>query len=98
MDHEFFTHQLDTTRAVGTGSACSSTTTPSSCSIAPPQGRQCRPFSSGTYIDAIGKTTYLSKTDFTSSQEETYTSPTTHGTYPIAWRIAVPSLGAGSSS
>ena len=52
------------------------------------------PFSSGTYIDAAGKSTYLGLSDFSMQPDgETYTSPATHATYPIRWKVAVPLLG-----
>jgi len=41
------------------------------------------PFSSGTYVDAKGKSTFLSSTDFTmQAGAETYTSPSTHAFIP----------------
>lgn len=52
------------------------------------------PFSSGTYVDANGRSTFLSVHDFTMMPTgETYRSPITKGIYPIAWRVNVPSLG-----
>ena len=43
------------------------------------------PFSSGTYVDANGKTTFLGVRDFTMTpMGETYTSPITKAVYPIA--------------
>lgn len=48
------------------------------------------PFSSGTFIDAAGKT--ISISDFTLQPGNTWTSPVTKGRYPIAWKITVPSL------
>ncbi len=50
------------------------------------------PYSSGTYVDAAGHSQFLSKRDFTVSPGACWTSPRTHGHYPTAWRIAVPSL------
>ena len=52
------------------------------------------PFSSGTYVDANEKTTYLGLRDFSMSPTgETYASPSTKAVYPIGWRVAIPSLG-----
>jgi predicted secreted hydrolase len=49
------------------------------------------PCSAGTYIDAQGKTTHLRASDFTLQPlEERWTSPATHATYPIHWKIVVP--------
>ena len=50
--------------------------------------------SSGTYVDASGKSTYLAVGDFSMTPlGETYASPVTKAVYPIAWRVVVPSLG-----
>ena len=52
------------------------------------------PFSSGTYVDTNGKSTFLSVRDFSMTPlGTTYTSPITHAVYPIAWRVTIPSLG-----
>jgi len=52
------------------------------------------PFSAGTYVDQQGNSTFLGVADFSMKPlDETYTSPDTHAIYPIAWQIAVPSLG-----
>jgi predicted secreted hydrolase len=51
------------------------------------------PFSSGTYVDASGKATFLSVRDFSMTpKSDTYSSPVTKAAYPIAWRVAIPSL------
>jgi predicted secreted hydrolase len=51
-------------------------------------------FSSGTYIDAQGKSTHLSARDFRLEPAgETWKSPTTRAIYPIRWKIAIPQLG-----
>ncbi len=51
------------------------------------------PFSSGTYVDANGKSTFLGVRDFSMTPTgETYTSPITKAVYPIAWRVTIPSL------
>jgi predicted secreted hydrolase len=52
------------------------------------------PYSSGTYIDATGCSTFLSNKDFTMNPTGTFwTSPQTHATYPISWRVSVPRIG-----
>jgi predicted secreted hydrolase len=52
------------------------------------------PFSAATYVDAQGKSTHLRSNDFTLQPNgQTWTSTTTHATYPIAWKIIVPKLG-----
>jgi predicted secreted hydrolase len=52
------------------------------------------PYSSGTYVGANGDSTYLSRRDFSMMPTgEAYASPVTGAVYPIAWRVALPSLG-----
>jgi predicted secreted hydrolase len=52
------------------------------------------PYSSGSYIDAQGKCTYLASADFTMTPVgETWTSPQTRGVYPIRWHVTIPKLG-----
>lgn len=51
------------------------------------------PYSSGTYIDAQGKTLHLAAQDFTMTPAgTTWTSPNSGGTYPIAWQVSIPRL------
>jgi predicted secreted hydrolase len=51
------------------------------------------PYSSGTYIDARGKTTHLRAADFTLTPSgTTWKSPATHATYPISWNIEISKL------
>ena len=50
-------------------------------------------FSSGTFIDAKGRTTSITNTDFTLEPGETWKSPETGGRYPTAWHLAIPRLG-----
>jgi predicted secreted hydrolase len=52
------------------------------------------PYSSGTYIDDRGKSSFLSAKDFTLSPKgANWTSLQTKATYPVSWQISVPSLG-----
>jgi predicted secreted hydrolase len=52
------------------------------------------PYSSGTYIDAKGKSVYLSSRDFSMDPTGTmWTSAESKAIYPIAWRVTVPNLG-----
>lgn len=52
------------------------------------------PYSSGTYIDAQGNSTFLSLNDFRMTPtSDTWTSRQTGGVYPIRWHVAVPRLG-----
>jgi predicted secreted hydrolase len=51
------------------------------------------PYSSGTYVDAAGKSTFLSERDFSMTPAgERYTSSATKATYPTSWDVAIPSL------
>jgi len=94
MDHEFFTHQLDTNES---GWDWVSLQLDDNTELMLYRFRHkdgsVDSFSAGTYVDAGGKQTYLGVADFSMRPEkETYTSPDTHAVYPIAWRITVPSL------
>lgn len=52
------------------------------------------PYSSGTYVDREGKATHLKAGDFQfQPQGETWRSRSSGATYPIAWNVAIPSLG-----
>jgi predicted secreted hydrolase len=52
------------------------------------------PYSSGTYIDAAGKSFHLRSPDFIMQpQAETWTSAETRATYPIHWKISIAKLG-----
>jgi predicted secreted hydrolase len=95
MDHEFFTHQLETNQVgwdwlsiqLGDGSE-----------IMLYQIRRkddsVDPFSSGTYVDAHGKSTPLHASDFVLKPEgETWKSLVTSATYPIQWKISIPKFG-----
>jgi len=51
------------------------------------------PYSSGTYIDAVGKTTHLLQKDFVlQPTDDTWTSKSTRAVYPVHWRLTVASL------
>jgi predicted secreted hydrolase len=52
------------------------------------------PFSSGSYVDASGRSTFLSSADFSMQPDgDFWTSPSTRGRYPLRWQIAVPRFG-----
>jgi predicted secreted hydrolase len=53
---------------------------------------QFNPYSSGAYIDSQGQTHFLRAGDFSLTPGETWQSPHSQATYPIAWQIRVPSL------
>jgi predicted secreted hydrolase len=51
-------------------------------------------FSSGTFVDAKGRSTFLSAADFSMQPDgELWTSPQTRGRYPLRWQISVPRFG-----
>jgi predicted secreted hydrolase len=50
-------------------------------------------FSSGTFVDAGGKATSLSRSDFQVRATGSWTSPKTRATYPAGWTVMVPSKG-----
>ncbi|HJR05724.1 MAG TPA: lipocalin family protein [Pyrinomonadaceae bacterium] len=50
-------------------------------------------FSSGTYVDAEGHATHLTRADFTLEATARWKSPHTGATYPGGWRLTVPRFG-----
>jgi predicted secreted hydrolase len=50
-------------------------------------------YSSGSYVDAHGRTRFLSANEFSLTPGETWRSPHSGARYPTAWQIRVPSLG-----
>jgi predicted secreted hydrolase len=51
-------------------------------------------FSSGTYVDARGKSVHLTAADFwLVPKRETWTSDITGAKYPVAWNMEIPKLG-----
>jgi predicted secreted hydrolase len=49
-------------------------------------------FSSGTFIDAEGRSTHLSREDFELEATDHWRSPHTGATYPSGWRLRVPRM------
>jgi predicted secreted hydrolase len=94
MDHEFFTHQLESGQ-VGwdwLSLQLKDNTELMLFRIRRNDG-SLDPFSSGTYVDAQGKSTHLRAADFALQPlAQNWTSPITHATYPIAWNIVIPEL------
>lgn len=95
MDHEFFTHQLSADQ-IGwdwLSMQLDDKTELMLFRIRRKDG-SLDPFSAGTLVDARGKSSHLRAEDFTlEPQGQTWTSPATHASYPIAWKISVPKLG-----
>ena len=50
-------------------------------------------FSSGTFVDAVGRAHYLDASQFTISPIATWHSKASGATYPVSWNIQVRSLG-----
>ena len=50
-------------------------------------------FSSGTFVDAEGRATHLTRADFSLQATSRWKSPHTGATYPSAWRLKVPRFG-----
>jgi len=94
MDHEFFTHQLESSQ-VGWDwlSLQLEDNTELMLFRIRRKDSSLDPFSAGTYVDAQGKFTHLRANDFILQPlGESWTSPVTHATYPIAWKIVIPKL------
>jgi predicted secreted hydrolase len=94
MDHEFFTHQLDS-HQVGwdwMSLQLEDNTELMLFRIRRKDG-SLDPFSASTYVDARGKSMHLRANDFILQPlAENWTSPATHATYPIVWKITIPKL------
>jgi predicted secreted hydrolase len=95
MDHEFFTQQLDENQA---GWDWLSIQLGDNTEVMLYQIRRkdgtVDPFSSGTFVDADGRSTYLRAADFTVAPAgEFWSSPITGARYPIQWRISIPKMG-----
>jgi predicted secreted hydrolase len=89
MDHEFFTHQLDPLQS---GWDWVSIQLDGGTDLMLFRLRRkdgsVDPFSAGTVVDPAGRARHLRAADFSMDP-----LGARHGPYPIAWRIAVPSLG-----
>lgn len=94
MDHEFFTQQLDAEQ-VGwdwLSLQFDDNTELMLFRIRRKDG-SIDPFSSGTYVDAAGKSTHLAQKDFTLRPlGETWASDSNRAVYPIHWQVLVPAL------
>jgi predicted secreted hydrolase len=95
MDHEFFTHQLDTDQ-VGwdwMSIQLQDNTELMLFHIRRNDG-SIDGHSAGTFVDASGNTTHLRKDEFTLEPLElSWTSPDTHAVYPLNWKVSIPKLG-----
>ena len=94
MDHEFFTHSMD---AEQVGWDWLSLQLGDDTELMLYQFRRkdglADPFSSGTYVDAQGKSVHLIAADFRLVPAgETWTSDVTMAKYPVAWSVEIPKL------
>src|SRR6266404_4555524 len=100
MDHEFFTHQLDTDQ-VGwdwLSVQLQDNTELMLFHIRRNDG-SIDGHSAGTFVDASGNTTHLRKDEFTLEPlGVSWTSPETHAVYPLRWRVSIPKLGLALES
>lgn len=95
MDHEFFSDSMDATES-GWDWLSLQLDDDSEIMLYRLRHRDgsVDPYSSGTYIDAQGKSTFLSLDDFHMTPgSDTWTSQQTKGVYPVGWRITIPRLG-----
>jgi len=94
MDHEFFTHQLES-RQVGwdwLSLQLQDNTELMLFHIRRKDG-SIDSHSAGTFVDAEGKSVHLRAEAFSlQPANDTWTSPVTHAAYPIHWKIVVPML------
>src|SRR5262249_45412189 len=88
MDHEFFTHQLESNQS---GWDWLSLQLDDRSEIMLFRLRRkdgsADPYSAGTYVDPQGRTMHLRAGDFSLAPGKKWT------VYPIEWRVSVPSLG-----
>ncbi len=93
MDHEFFSHSMESDMA---GWDWFSLQFDDGSELMLYRLRRkngsVEPTSSGTYIDASGKSQYLPLRSFQLVPLKTWTSPATKAQYPIEWSVRLPSL------
>jgi predicted secreted hydrolase len=94
MDHEFFTHQLESNQ---TGWDWFSLQFDDGSELMLFRLRRkdgsVDPYSAGTYVDPQGRATHLAAADFSVIPGKMWTSPETAARYPIEWTIRIPSFG-----
>ena len=95
MDHEFFTHQMEKEQ-VGWDWFSIQLNDGSELMVFELRRKDGSgdPYSSGTFVDKDERTTHLGAAEFSLTPAGAqWTSPATHATYPVSWRISVPKLG-----
>jgi predicted secreted hydrolase len=94
MDHEFFTNQLEKEQV---GWDWFSVQLRDNTELMLYRIRRADgsvdPYSSGTYVDADGRSVHLRREDFSLAPgQEMWKSPATGAVYPVQWQISVPKL------
>jgi predicted secreted hydrolase len=92
MDHEFFTHQLESGQ-IGWDwfSVQLDDNTELMLFRIRRRDGSVDPFSAATFVDANGRSTHLRSSEFSLLPTgETWTSPVTKAVYPVHWKIIVP--------
>ena len=94
MDHEFFTAQLEPEQT-GWNWFSLQLTDGSEIMLLHLRRKDGSPdpYSSGTYIDPMGRSRFLSAAEFSLQPGKIWTSPDTGGHYPVEWTVRIPSLG-----
>ena len=95
MDHEFFTESMDSAESGWDwlGLQLDNNTELMLYRLRHKDG-SVDPYSSGTYVDARGQSSFLSAKDFTMAPtRETWTGPQSKATYPLRWHVSIPSRG-----
>jgi len=94
MDHEWFTHQLGKDQI---GWDWFSIQLDNQTELMLFQLRKkdgsIDPHSAGTYIDREGRPRHLTHSEFSLTPAGLWRSPRTNASYPVRWRVQVPSLG-----
>lgn len=94
MDHEFFTQQLSAEQ-VGWDWMSIQLQDHSELMLYRIRRKDgsIDPYSSGTFVGANGHSAHLRRGDFEFvASSSTWTSPATHGVYPLRWKISIPEL------
>src|SRR5260221_1869187 len=100
MDHEFFTHQLETNQ-VGWDWLSIQLDDNSELMLFNIRRKDgsIDPYSAGTFVDARGDTTHLRREEFSlEPMGDTWVSSVTRAVYPVRWKISVPRLGVALES
>src|SRR6267142_2628936 len=94
MDHEFFTHQLETDQ-VGWDWLSIQLADDSELMLfnIRRKGGTIDAYSAGTFVDARGNATHLARNEFLMQPaDSTWLSPATNAVYPLRWKISIPKL------